>query len=725
MSLGSAFGRSLTSTFLARHQASDAMRHRTVVPEPDTTLRWSVVPLLPLVVVLVVVVGLLASAGCTPAFEGYTTRGDRIVDRATGQPVHLIGFGLGGWLLPEGYMWGIRALDRPWQFERAIEDLIGSSDAAEFWRRYHDNYVTEQDIRAMAAMGANSIRPALLASKLMPKEQPESEPYTFSEEGFRFLDSVVTWSTRHKMGIIWDMHGAPGAQNAENISDSDGEARLWTEPDVYWPRLRALWRRIAERYAGNPYIIGYDLLNEPLLRRYNGIDEADLRTLYVQLTETIREVDPNGILFVEGDDWAQNFRALEPIDWDPHIVLAFHSYPPVASPSELARWASLRTRYDVPLWHGETGEVGAPFDLNRESTTFLRSANVGWSWWTHKKIARETQPWFCPPTQGFQRILDYWQGTAEQPTAEQAREWLFDQAEKVNSRYCDFLPDMVASLDGLDPDGWLSARETELPAIYLEPVDTAVEVGDVVVLSVRATGYPLEYTWLRDGHLVEAGAGPSLAVALKSEAEGGIWQVVASNRLGADTSRAVRVEVHPFAGLVVPRSPEFGASIPVERLVTGPAKPAADDLSARWALRWDGGGLFGRVEVTDAVLRNQDGRPSHNDGVEIYLDPDNAKTLEYQVDDLQIRVIRGGSVSAERGTMPEGFSATQREIAGGYRVDFTFPLDVAIAPGAFIGIDLHVIDNDGDRREHKIGWAAEDDNAYRSPASLGTVRLGR
>lgn len=159
-------------------------------------------------------------------------------------------------------------------------------------------------------------------------------------------------------------------------------------------------------------------------------------------------------------------------------------------------------------------------------------------------------------------------------------------------------------------------------------------------------------------------------------------------------------------------------------VVNRSAMPAPDDLSARWALRWDDDGLHGRIEVTDAVLRNQDGRPYHNDGVEIYLDPDNAKTLGYQADDVQIRIIRGGSVSAERGTMPEGFSGTQQEVAGGYLVDFTLPLDVAISPGAFIGIDLHVIDNDNDRREHKIGWAAEDDNAYRSPASLGTVRLG-
>jgi hypothetical protein len=284
---------------------------------------------------------------------------------------------------------------------------------------------------------------------------------------------------------------------------------------------------------------------------------------------------------------------------------------------------------------------------------------------------------------------------------------------------------MVASLDGLDPDGWLSIRETEPPAIYQQPVNMDVEVGDAVVLGVRATGYPVEYTWLRDGQVVETGAAPSIVIAPEAEADGGVWQVVAANTLGADTSRAVQVQVRPFEGMEVRHSSEFGAFTPVGRLVTGPVMPAPDDLSARWALRWDDDGLHGRIEVTDVVLRNQDGRPHHNDGVEIYLDPDNAKTLKYQADDLQIRITRGGSASADRGTMPEGFFGSQQEVAGGYLVHFTLPLDMAMAPGAFIGIDVHVIDNDDDRREHKIGWAAKDDEAYRSPASLGTVRLRR
>ena len=419
------------------------------------------------------------------AFAKYTTNGQNIVDRETGETVILRGFGLGCWLLPEGYMWGSGALDQPRELEAAIEDLIGPTAAAEFWQTYRDNFLTEADVAAMKSFGVNTLRVALLASMLQPRDdQPDEPPYNYSEEGFAYLDKIVAWCDQYDIGLIWDMHGAPGGQNAENISDSDGVARLWTEKDTYWPRCIELWKKIAQRYAGNDCIVGYDLLNEPLLQRYSGIDPALLRELYVLLTQEIRTIDTEGIIFIEGDEWAQDFSLLEPLDWDPHLVLAFHSYPPTTSVGGLDRWDQLRDQYNIPLWHGETGEQGPPYTTNLTSTTVLQQENVGWSWWTHKKFDNVTQPWNCPRTDGFKQIINYWNGNAARPDSEEARQWLMEQAEKTNTTYCTFLPDMVRSLAGLDPNAYLNALQVSITA----PLDYAVlPIGPVQIDASAST----------------------------------------------------------------------------------------------------------------------------------------------------------------------------------------------------------------------------------------------
>ena len=43
---------------------------------------------------------------------------------------------------------------------------------------------------------------------------------------------------------------------------------------------------------------GYDLINEPVLP--DGISSMDLRELYINITNAIREVDQNHIIYVEG-----------------------------------------------------------------------------------------------------------------------------------------------------------------------------------------------------------------------------------------------------------------------------------------------------------------------------------------------------------------------------------------------------------------------------------------
>ena len=85
--------------------------------------------------------------------------GKKIVD-GSGQEILLKGWGLGNWLLQEGYMWltGGQKFDRPRRIEQIVEELTGTEYAAEFWNRYRKNYVRREDILKMAQLSYNSVR---------------------------------------------------------------------------------------------------------------------------------------------------------------------------------------------------------------------------------------------------------------------------------------------------------------------------------------------------------------------------------------------------------------------------------------------------------------------------------------------------------------------------------------------------------------------------------------
>jgi hypothetical protein len=670
----------------------------------------------------------------------YTTKGKDIISLHTGEKVILRGIGLGGWLLPEGYMWGIRKLDRPWQFEQAIADLIGEDKAADFWRIYHDNYVTEQDFSAMKDWGLNTVRIPLLASMLQPREgQPDVPPFNYAEEEFRILDSIVKWGEKYQLGIIWDMHGAPGAQNAENISDSDGQARLWTEKDKYFPRCIDLWYKIAVRYKDYECIVGYDLLNEPLLKRYPDVDNKLLRELYLLLTDTIRSVDSNGIVFIEGDDWAQTFDMLEPLDWDPHLVIAFHSYPPVSTAEGLERWNKLRNEYNIPLWHGETGEQGPPYELNRISTYFLENANVGWAWWTHKKFEMQSQPWIISTSKGFNTLLEYWKGRGPRPSAEDAEKWLFDQAYKTNTKTCIFLPQMVRSLYPLNPDNYLHTLKEFTPEILKQPDDVSTFNGMTVHFSVSAIGNNLKYQWYKNGQKIEGANNTDIRYTIPNHDNESQFYVTAENSAGIQKSDMAHLTIIPYMGpdiILTKSAPVIDGKIdeiwnsasrlPVSKPVVGKTR-SSRDLEGYFRTLYDEKNLYFLFEISDDSMVNNLKERYRNDGIEIYLDMDNDRPEFYSANEYLIRIIRDQpDAYIERGEVPDGLRMKQVNSPEKYIAEVAIPrTETGRFTGEFIGLEIQICDNDTGQRDTKLSWYNDRDEAYRSPMNFGVIRIGK
>lgn len=163
---------------------------------------------------------LLLGTWVRPAAAGgfLKTQGQDMVDE-TGKKILLRGVGLGNWLLPEGYMWQFGEQgDRPRKIEKIVGDLIGQEAGDRFWIEFRKNYVTEADIRRIAELGFNSVRPALNSRRFLT----EGENPATVEEGFTLLDNLIQWCKKYGIYVILDMHGVPEARPARTSTTAPG-----------------------------------------------------------------------------------------------------------------------------------------------------------------------------------------------------------------------------------------------------------------------------------------------------------------------------------------------------------------------------------------------------------------------------------------------------------------------------------------------------------------------
>ena len=374
--------------------------------------------------------------------EGFLHNVDGEIVEGNGEPILLRGFGLGGWLVPEGYMlhnqaW-ISGFESPTDIENHVTDLIGAEAAEDFWELYRANYVAQADIDQIAEWGFNHLR--------VPFHYKQFYDSTGSETpiGYAIIDELISWCEPYNMYIILDMHCAPGGQNGGPISDSDGTARLWLEESNKELTIQ-IWKEIATYYADHTLIGGYDLINEPVLP--SGVTLEEFKQLYIDITEAIREVDNNHLLWIEGNWYGTDFAGLTP-PWDDNMGYSFHKYWGATSLSTIQSYINMRNNYGVPLWMGESGENSNHWYY--EVFKLLEENNIGWNFWTHKKVDKITSPYSAYVSPQYQIVIDYLLGNASQPTSDIASMGLTSFANSLKIENCLMRRGVVAALT--DPD---------------------------------------------------------------------------------------------------------------------------------------------------------------------------------------------------------------------------------------------------------------------------------
>lgn len=372
---------------------------------------------------LICTISFIATCCVNTYSQGYLkASGKRIVNEEN-ENVILRGMGLGGWMLQEGYMLRIYNDGTQSSIRRRIEKLTSPEQTKEFYDTWLANNTRKIDIDSMHSWGFNSIRlPMHFNLYTLPVEQePVKGQNTWIEKGFALTDSLLLWCKANNMYLILDLHAAPGGQgNDLNISDRDTTLpSLWASEENK-KKTVALWRKLAERYANEPWIGGYDLLNEPNFgfedptNDPNGTKEKNngpLTALLKDITKAIREVDSNHMIIIEGNGWGNNYNGMLP-PWDSNMVLSFHKYWNFNTAKEIQRALDAREKYNVPVWLGETGENSNVWYT--EAIRLFEDNNIGWAWWPAKKMG-VSSPLEIPANHNFMHLVNYLNGTEEAP----------------------------------------------------------------------------------------------------------------------------------------------------------------------------------------------------------------------------------------------------------------------------------------------------------------------
>ncbi|MBN2742477.1 MAG: cellulase family glycosylhydrolase [Marinilabiliaceae bacterium] len=391
--------------------------------------------------------------------QNYLKRtGNQITD-AQGNNFVMRAIGLGNYMVWEPYMWKVT------DYAKAgiMQDIVGRmslalepTDLQAFIDGYMANYITKDDVDSLKKWGFNAIRLPMHYNLFIATDADDN---TFIEKGFEMTEQLRQWCAANEMYLVLDLHAAPGGQgNDHAISDSrspglwdgnsDGTARQYQDKTVL------LWQELARRFGDKEWMGGYDLLNET--NYYTG-DNLNLLDLYKRCTKVIRLHDRHSIIYLEGNGFANDFTSIAPelwgADWDDNVAFSCHKY-----------WAKhdgfagedLRTKHNVPLWLGETGENANEWFY--QTVKLAESRNIGWAWWAHKKIDNISGFTSIQTGDAFGKISDFINhGTGLDANDKAGNRAIFNEfLETVKMANCKINHDVLFALIDQQADGTLT-----------------------------------------------------------------------------------------------------------------------------------------------------------------------------------------------------------------------------------------------------------------------------
>lgn len=406
----------------------------------------------------------------------------------------------------------------------------------------------DDDARFLADNGFNLVRLGIMWSAVEP------EPGRYDDEYLDEVAETVRTLAKHRIYTLIDFHqdaysepvggqGFPewavntklaGVVPVPNVDSREANLahyvawdNFWantTAPDgaPLWDRFALFWQHVAQRFANEPWVIGYDLMNEPVPGTQTPLclnplvcpHDETLGRFYRHVIPKIRHVDREHLIWYEPNMFAAAGTA-QNIDHggDDRTVLSFHNYCaitaltagqfeqerqpvcPVTEETTFDQAEQQAARNDDALVMTEFGSTPSIQEIERVATS-ADVRQIGWTEWTyhntgHTNFAGEYSIVRDPnkPPEGDNVNLDLLRATARPyplaiagtPTA-----WAFDTASKKST--------LDYTTDRLDGQG-------------------AFPAGSRTVIALPGVQYPDGYTVTVTGALIASATGPLLQIA--------------------------------------------------------------------------------------------------------------------------------------------------------------------------------------------------------------------
>jgi endoglycosylceramidase len=293
--------------------------------------------------------------------------------------------------------------------------------------------ITDADAALMRSFGFNAVRLGFIWEGFEPRRG------VFEGNYLNRLVAVERLFARHGIYVLIDSHqddlssrfhgeGFPEwAVYTDGLSDCPpsvlaalGDQRicspamgrawdnLWANRAGLWQAYSEMWKRVAARFASEPGVLGYDILNEPWAGSQfppcvttagcPHFYQKYLQPFEDMVAASIRSVDPVHTVVYEPDDIASSgphIVSSGPQSWltpptpaGPNAVYSFHMNCSFNCNNAMEANLAGAARLDAPVLIGEDGGCKG-LSVFASAVRFADAARVGWIHWAWKSTHQD------------------------------------------------------------------------------------------------------------------------------------------------------------------------------------------------------------------------------------------------------------------------------------------------------------------------------------------------